>query len=161
MNETFVINNDAKFDALLDLARGLIARGTPIDGVGLQAQLFVNRPPSRENLREKLEAIASLGLVAEITEVGISIGLYDEEADPIAAQAAGFADVFGACLDVPACTGVTTWDVYDAETWLDEFFPISVPHRPLGVAAPGPSRGQFIETLQGTGKAVAPSPEDP
>ena len=131
MNETLVINNDAKFSALVDLARGLIAQGTPIDLIGLQGQFILGPPPSREDLRAKLETIADLGLSVEITELSIPIGFYAEEADPLAAQAAAFADVFGACLDVPACTGVTTWGVYDAETWLDEFFPWLAPARPL------------------------------
>jgi endo-1,4-beta-xylanase len=131
MNETLVINNDAKFGALLFLVWQLKAQGTPIDMVGLQGQFILSPPPSRSALRAKLEALASLGVSVEITELGIPIGFYKDEPDALAAQAAAYADIFGACLDVPACSGVTTWGVYDGETWLDDFFPWLKPARPL------------------------------
>ena len=131
MNETLVINNEAKFGALLLMVGQLKSQGTPIDVVGLQGQFFLRPPPSRAVLRTRLRALASLGVSVEITELGIPIAFYRDEPDPLAAQAAAYADVVGACLDVPACTGVTTWGVYDAETWLDDFFPWLKPARPL------------------------------
>jgi len=131
MNETLVINNDEKFGAFLFLVWQLKTQGTPIDVIGLQGQFILQPPPSRAALRMKLEMLASLGVTVEITELGIPVGFYKDEPDPLAAQAAAYEDVFGACLDVPACTGVTTWGVYDGETWLDSFFPWLPPARPL------------------------------
>lgn len=131
MNETLVINNDAKFGAFLFLVWQLKTQGTPIDVIGLQGQFILQPPPSRAALRMKLEMLASLGVTVEITELGIPLGFYRDDPDPLAAQAAAYEDVFGACLDVPACTGVTTWGVYDGETWLDSFFPWLAPARPL------------------------------
>jgi len=131
LNETAVIINEAKLNALLDLAQKHIEQGTPIDAIGLQGQFVGGQPPSREVLKARLEAVAALGLTVEITELGIPMTYYKNQADPPIAQASAFASVFGACLDVPACTGVTLWGVYDAETWIDEFFPWHKPARPL------------------------------
>jgi len=131
LNETLAEALPAKFDGLILLVEGMLARGVPIDGVGLQGHFFL--PPNPVTLQSQLEQIASLGLLVELTEVDIPISLFASKSDPLAAQAHAYRDVFTVCLRIPACTGVTTWGIDDGDTWLDTF-PLTqadAPNRPL------------------------------
>lgn len=132
LNETLTEVFPAKFDRLIAIVEGMQARNVPIDGVGLQAHFFFG-PPDPVALQSQLERIADLGLIVELTEVDIPIGLFGSAADPLAAQAVAYADVFAVCLSVPACTGITTWGIDDGDTWLDtfSFTQASAPNRPL------------------------------
>lgn len=131
LNEVLATVNDASFDGLYRIAKGLVERGTPIDGVGLQGH-FVIALPDREVLTDRLRALADLGLLVEITELDVSIRLLEDAPDPLAAQARVYGDVYEACLAVDACIGVTTWNSNDADTWLDRdpIFGARAPHRP-------------------------------
>jgi len=131
LNEIFPSINEAKFEGLLALVRGMLERGTPIDGVGFQGH-FVVQLPDAEILRQRLQAFADLGLLVEITELDVSINLVNDQPDPLAAQAEIYRGVAAACLAVTACRGITTWNVHDGLTWLDRdplFAPLG-PHRP-------------------------------
>lgn len=130
INETFVEFQPTKFDALITLAKRLLDRGIPLHGLGLQGHFFV-RAPDEAILRDQLQRIAALGLKAEITELDIPLPLFSNAPDPLAAQAAAYADVFDACLAVPACSGITIWGIDDAHTWLDNFLATSAPNKPL------------------------------
>lgn len=132
LNEIFTEFRDAKFDGLVALLRDLLADGVPIDGVGLQGH-FGFGAPDRADLTAKLGALAALGLDVEITELDLPMLLFESAADPLAAQAAAYADVFAACLAVARCTGITTWGVGDGDSWLDraEIFSFFAPNRPL------------------------------
>lgn len=130
LNE-FMTEIPGKFDELILLAQGMLARGVPLDGIGLQGHFLW--PPDRASLQSQFERVAALGLLVELTEVDIPIGHFAAAADPLAAQASAYADVFAACLSVSACTGITTWGIDDSSTWLDRS-PLTspgAPHRPL------------------------------
>jgi endo-1,4-beta-xylanase len=132
LNETLAEVLPAKFDGLILLVEGMLARGVPIDGIGLQGHFFFGAP-NRAALKSRFAQIASLGLIVELTEVDIPISLFASAPDPLAAQARAYRDVFKACLEVPACTGITTWGIDDGDTWLDTFelTQANAPNRPL------------------------------
>jgi endo-1,4-beta-xylanase len=119
LNETLT-EVPAKFEGLIQLVERMLARGVPIDGIGLQGHAFLV-PPDPVALQSQLERVASLGLLVELTEVDIPLYLFRLEPDPLAAQAQAYADVVSACVAVSACTGITTWGVDDGDTWLDSF----------------------------------------
>ncbi|MEE3327034.1 MAG: endo-1,4-beta-xylanase [Myxococcota bacterium] len=121
LNETLAEVIPGKFDGLMLVVQGMQARGVPIDGVGLQGHFFLGAPDP-VLLRGQLEEVAALGLLVELTEVDIPISHFASEPDPLAAQAQAYSDVFAACLQVSACTGVTTWGIDDADSWLDNFY---------------------------------------
>ncbi len=131
LNEVFASVSDATFAGLHRLVKGMVERGTPIDGVGIQGH-YVLALPDRDVLIERLRAFADLGLLVEITELDVSIRLLDDAPDPLAAQAEVYRDVYEACLAVDACIGVTTWNSNDGSTWLDRdpIFGARAPHRP-------------------------------
>ena len=128
LNETLTEPLPAKFQALMQIVQGMQARDVPIDGVGLQGHFFLG-PPDPVALKAQLEAVAALGLLVELTEVDIPISHFASQPDPLAAQGEAYRDVFAACIQVSACTGVTTWGIDDADTWLDTFY-ISQPNAP-------------------------------
>jgi endo-1,4-beta-xylanase len=152
VNEALTETLAAKFDGLIALVERLLARGAPLHGVGLQGHYALSRP-DRIALQAQLERIAALGLVVELTEVDIVLSLFASEPDPLAAQADAYADLFEACLAVPACTGITTWGIDDGDTWLDSFFLTApnAPNRPLlfdALLRPKPAYDAVLEALR-------------
>ncbi|MDG2046730.1 MAG: endo-1,4-beta-xylanase [Halioglobus sp.] len=132
INETGVVYLPRKFDALLALAQNLLDEGAPLHGIGIQGHyLFLK--PNKAVLVDMLQRVGALGLKVEITELDIPLPLFSDEPDPLAAQAQSYADVFSACLEVIACTGITMWGINDSDTWLDsfEFTVANAPNRPL------------------------------
>jgi endo-1,4-beta-xylanase len=132
LNEVLVEQWTPKAAGLRTLVGDLLAQGVPIHGVGLQGHFFLGLP-TREQLAALIGSFTDLGLEVELTEIDISLGLFDGEADPIAAQAAAYGDVFAACRAVQGCRGLTTWGVSDRSTWLDRTEPwnADAPNRPL------------------------------
>ncbi|MEX0620188.1 MAG: endo-1,4-beta-xylanase, partial [Solirubrobacterales bacterium] len=135
---------DLKADAFLELVRRLKAREVPVDTVGLQTHgMFGLEPPffpgSTESFRQYLDALGSLGVKVEITELDIALPFLKTEPDPLAAQADLYEMVTLACTRSRHCTGITTWNIRDDDTWLDRFqFTASrAPNEPLLLDAAG------------------------
>jgi len=152
LNETMAELIAPKFDGLMTIVEGMLARGVPVHGVGLQAH-FYTRPPDRALLQSQLERIEALGLLSELTEVDIPLSVFKDELDVLEAQARSYADLFSACLAVKSCTGITVWGVDDAGTWLDSFFMTKrfAPTRPLlydEKGWPKPAYGAAVEVLR-------------
>jgi len=160
LNETMAEALPAKFNALIALVQGMQARGVPIDGVGLQGHFFLGAPDP-VSLQSQLEQVAALGLSVELTEVDIPISLFASEPDPLEAQAQAYSDVFAACLQVTACTGVTVWGIDDDDTWLDTFWltQANAPNRPLlfdGLGQPKPAYDAVVSILSSAPVPILP-----
>ncbi len=132
LNEFFPDFGGAKARAFVALVEELVAAGVPIHGVGVQTHAFL-RPPPYPAFPGFLAELAALGLDVELTELDVLIVWSHAADDPLAAQAEHFAGLVGACLVLPACTGITTWGITDADTWLDSTPPFALlaPNRPL------------------------------
>lgn len=134
----------ARREAIYQLLKKLLAKGIPIDGVGLQCH--INIQPSTnpnhqsyhqtiENLEKAIQMYASLGLDVQITELDISAyvaGEADNKEDfytvetfsPAlqALQAERFKALFAMFRrNSKAISNVTFWGVADDSTWLSEF----------------------------------------
>lgn len=131
INEVLLELDGAKLDAMIGLASALLAAQTPLSGVGFQGHFLAR--PAFGDLRARLQRIADLGLDVELTEIDLPIALFAGTPDPLAAQAAAYADVVRACLAVSRCTGITLWGVEDGDTWLDHapLWSALAPNRPL------------------------------
>lgn len=117
---------DPKADAFLALVERLKRRGVPVDGVGLQTHgMFGLTPPSfpgsTASFRRYITALGRLGVKVEITELDVALPLIRDVADPLAEQANVYRRVVDACAEARPCTGVTTWNIRDSDTWLDTF----------------------------------------
>jgi len=95
--------NSPKTQGVYRLVRDFKARGVPIDCVGLQSH-FGGGPPG--NFQTTLSSFAALGVDVQLTELDIA-----------QAPANSYANTVKACLNVPRCTGITTWGVRDSDSW--------------------------------------------
>jgi endo-1,4-beta-xylanase len=126
--------NPVKRLKIYQLLKGLIDKGVPIHGVGLQAH-WSNYEPTAEALEESITKFSSLGLKVQITELDISVhpkqhelvkGAYtgtnvfteDMETKQILKYKMIF-EVFRKHKD--KITGVTFWNLSDRSSWLDKF----------------------------------------
>lgn len=109
-----------KVDALYNLLAGLLERGIPLDGVGLQMHIGLDKPPSYEGLKQTLERLSELGIEIQITETDIRLGdSSDSFSEKLAQQAKVYGDLIRACLDVERCQGFWFWGVTDRYTWVN------------------------------------------
>lgn len=113
-----------KSDAIYAMVRDFKKRGLPISGVGFQCHLEemgVDHGRFLSNLRR----FADLGLQVQITELDVRLPL-QPGAGPtpqqLAAQAAVYRQTAGACLKLPACSGIQTWGYTDRYSWIPAFF---------------------------------------
>lgn len=111
----------AKADALYELVRGMLDRGVPIHGVGLQAHLNLADAPKPEDLAHNLARLGRLGLEVQITELDVLTGRQGTKDERLEQQARVFHDVTRAAVEAPNCTAVITWGITDRHSWLGAF----------------------------------------
>jgi endo-1,4-beta-xylanase len=96
--------NAAKTQGTYNLVRDFRSRGVPIDCVGFQAHFGSGGPPA--TFQTTLANFAALGVDVQITELDIA-----------QAPSTGYANTVQACMNVPRCTGITTWGIRDSDSW--------------------------------------------
>jgi endo-1,4-beta-xylanase len=111
---------DQKRAAVLRVLERMRKAGTPIDALGVEAHLSVNRHPfSAPKLRNFLVEVAQLGLEIQITELDCSDALAPAD---IAARDLLVADEYRrfleVALDEPAVKMVVTWGLSDRHSWI-------------------------------------------
>lgn len=109
----------AKSDAVYNLVRGLIQRGVPINGVGLQMHLGLAWSPSAQDVTNNMARLAALGLDIQITEMDVrTLNGSGTTQQRFEAQAVLYQRMLDVCLLQPRCTGFSVWGVTDKYTWL-------------------------------------------
>jgi endo-1,4-beta-xylanase len=113
-----------KSDAIYAMAQGMLQRGVPIHGIGLQMHLGTNAGgnTSPEAIAANMQRIADLGLEVHITELDVSIcrGMITDVAERRRLQRERLASITQTCLAQPACTALTVWGVGDSDSWRDD-----------------------------------------
>jgi endo-1,4-beta-xylanase len=107
-----------KSDMMYELVSGMLERGVPIDGVGLQMHIGKPNPsPTVEEVDANIRRLAELGLEVQISELDINgcDGFSDEE------QEALYYGIVAACVKYPLCTAVTMWGITDKYSWVNNF----------------------------------------
>ena len=118
----------SKQDSAFAMLRRLKAAGVPIDAVGMQGHYQIKADgsgvPSKQNLIDLFNRIASLGLQVAITELDIGVRTTPTAATAaeLEAQANGYATVVSACLAVSACRTIVTWGVTDSASWVPNYY---------------------------------------
>ncbi|WP_404455166.1 endo-1,4-beta-xylanase [Virgibacillus necropolis] len=122
-------SNPEKRDKIFKLVKGLVDKGVPIHGIGMQAHWNLTGP-SYDEIRKAIEKYASLGMKIQITEMDVSVFNFNDKrthfTEPTeemkvlqAERYQGFFKLFREYADV--ITSVTFWGATDEYTWLDNF----------------------------------------
>ena len=102
----------AKSNAVYDLVKGMLARGVPIHGVGLEMHTGATDLPATADIAANMQRLAALGLDVMITELDVQICTGDLEA-----QSRRFHDIVAGCVAQPFCRAVTVWGITDKYSW--------------------------------------------
>ena len=113
-----------KRDKIYNMLKNLIAKGVPVNAIGLQGHWHIN-DPSEKNLTDAIKKFSSLGLKIQITELDVStipekdtVKTFtpEREQQQIDFYKMAF-KVFRENKD--KITGVTFWNISDGRSWLD------------------------------------------
>lgn len=117
-NEVRADAPNPKYEAMLRLARDFMARGVPLDGIGLQYHLTENHP-TQSQMEEAIRRIGELSLEVHISELDVPIWYLGPRTIPerLALQPEIYRRVATACQAQPACFRITTWGFTDRFTW--------------------------------------------
>ncbi|RCW43503.1 endo-1,4-beta-xylanase [Paenibacillus prosopidis] len=120
-----------KRERMLRLVKGMLDRGVPLDGMGLQAHVNIVEC-NLDEYERTVEAFASLGLRIHITEMDVNpYSLRDRVFPPSSPiteemhhkQAELYRGIFDICRRYSdTVDAVLTWGVADDMTWLDDLF---------------------------------------
>ena len=146
----------AKRKAMLTLLDGILARGVPIHGIGIEAHLRADQAAvlGDASYQTFLGELAHRGLKIIITELDVQdatlpadIGARDQ------AVAALYSKFLTASLQQPAVKAIVTWGLADSFTWIAGYRPRKdgLPVRPLPFDAnfqPKAASYAIAETLQ-------------
>jgi endo-1,4-beta-xylanase len=108
-----------KSDAIYNLVKGMIQRGVPINGVGLEMHVSLDAYPHPEDVLANLKRLATPGLEVQITEMDVKI---QDDARPMQArldaEAQIYRDMLSVCLAVKQCTAFVMWGFTDRHSWI-------------------------------------------
>jgi len=110
----------SKSDSVYAMVKDFLARGVPINGVGLQSHFVVNGVPS--TLGANIARFVALGIKVHITELDVRVPTPSTSVS-LAAQAQNYHDVVAACIQVKGCELVTMWGFTDKDSWVPGTFP--------------------------------------
>ena len=113
---------NAKSDQVYALVKGMLARGVPIDGVGLQFHWSLDGHDPLPDVAKNMARLGALGLEVHITELDIKC-VKSGSGEPcdqnrLNRQAQLYADILKVCLEAPTCKSFESWGFTDKHTWL-------------------------------------------
>ena len=116
--------SELKYQQTILMLEDLLARGTPVDGLGFQMHTTLELAPTKEDLKQKFSQLNSMGLRVAITEMEIGIntegGITEQELEQ---QAQIYKNIVEACLESNNCDGVISWCFTDKYAWLPSIMP--------------------------------------
>lgn len=119
INDFAVEGPGPKLEGLVRLARDLVSRGVPLDGIGLQTHTHILGYIDEATLTRTMQRFAALGLEVQITEMDVGTSLVGvSRVERLQRQALAYAAAARACNAVAACSRLTTWGFTDAVSWL-------------------------------------------
>jgi endo-1,4-beta-xylanase len=113
-NEAINVTSDAMYDYLKDA----LARGIPIDGIGMQMHIDGTHPPTKDEVISNMKRFGALGLGVYVTE--FDVNMHDVKADPIdREQIEGniYYEMMRACIESKVCHSFAYLGITDKETW--------------------------------------------
>lgn len=122
-----------KLDKSYRMLKDLIAKGTPIDGVGIQGHWNITDAKLIDNLKNAIEKYASLGLKIQVTELDVSMFNFEDKRrdlkeptpEMLYMQEEMYDNIFKTFrVYKDVINSITFWGISDAYTWKDHF-PVS------------------------------------
>jgi endo-1,4-beta-xylanase len=101
-----------KSDAIYNMVKGMLTRGVPIHGVGLQMHTEAVDSPPAVDVATNMQRLGALGLDVVISEMDVASCTGDLDA-----QGRRFHDIVAACVAEDGCKAVTVWGVTDRYSW--------------------------------------------
>jgi endo-1,4-beta-xylanase len=124
INDYNLENNNAKTQGMYDLVKRMLAKGVPIDGIGIQMHITATSP-SIENIKAAIEKLGSLGLPIQITE--LDMGIDSNTAANRLLQARRYKELFD-LFELESKKGilkaVTIWGSADISSWRQTTYPL-------------------------------------
>jgi endo-1,4-beta-xylanase len=111
-----------KSDAVYALVRGLVQKGVPVQGVGLQGHFTLSSSPRLEDVSANLARLAALGLDAYFSELDIRIQRPASDIQ-LSDQAALYGSIAAACVSSPNCRAIGLWGFTDKYSWIPSAYP--------------------------------------
>ncbi len=108
---------NTRSNTIFDLVSGLVGRGVPIHGVGLESHFELGNAPPQQNIIDNMNRIAGIGLDVRVSELDVRIQGTPSAAD-LESQASTFRSMLQACLPVTRCKAVTMWGFTDKYSWI-------------------------------------------
>jgi endo-1,4-beta-xylanase len=110
-----------KANSVFTMVQGMLERGVPIDGVGMQMHV-TNNPngPTAQQFAQNMQRLVDLGLEVNISELDISTCGTGTEAERLVAQGERAYGLVQACMNQAACNFITVWGVSDQYSWRDD-----------------------------------------
>lgn len=107
-------------DITYDYVRRALAKGVPIDALGMQMHLDGSNPPTKEAVVANMRRFAELGLKIYITEFDVNMhDLYLPQEEEFKIQATIYKDMMEACLEVGrnVCPNFGLLGITDKQSW--------------------------------------------
>lgn len=115
-----------KSGVVYSMAQDFVARGVPLDGIGLQFHVradYYPTNPDPEKVGSNMQRLADLGLKVHITEMDVRVyfvdGTVEEKWD---LQAKVYSDIIEQCVMQVACDLVNFWGFTDRHSWIYNAF---------------------------------------
>lgn len=116
------VNN--KSMAMAEVARGLLAQGAPLDGIGFESHFIGGSTPS--DIAQSMKMFTDQGLDVAITELDVRVPInnfgYAVNQTWYQVQADDYANVTQTCLNNDKCVGITVWGFSDDRSWIPGVF---------------------------------------
>lgn len=122
-------SHPSKCEKIYTLVKGMIDKGIPIHGIGLQAHWNLTGP-SYEDIRAAFDKYATLGLEIHLTEMDVSVFSYEDRRTDLTEpteeiqmlQVERYTEFFKILREYNhVISSVTFWGAADDYTWLDDF----------------------------------------
>ena len=107
----------SKIDFAYDVVSGLVARGTPIDGMGFQSHIPAIGYPGKAVVAADMKRFTDLGLEVYITELDDELGTPITQ-EKLEQQAIIYKEMFEIALENPLIKLICLWQFNDAQSWL-------------------------------------------
>jgi len=111
-----------KSDGMYEFVKGMVERGVPIDGIGIQMHIMAESYFNAEALQENIQRYADLGLTVSFTEIDVRIKnpvTEEKEAEQIVA----YRGLMEAALANENAKHFVVWGFADSRSWIPRAFP--------------------------------------